>query len=131
MATVSQALYAEWRAQHVAEGIKQGVERGIKQGVERGIKQGVERGIKQGVQRGLEQGVEQECARGLARLRRQAAIKFGARSAERLLALLGTAVTTEQLDRLDRVSDWLVECQQAEDLLSRVAALVGNGTDGH
>ena len=115
MATVSQALYAEWRAQHVAEGIKQGVERGIKQGV----------------QRGLEQGVEQECARGLARLRRQAAIKFGARSAERLLALLGTAVTTEQLDRLDRVSDWLVECQQAEDLLSRVAALVGNGADGH
>ena len=102
MATVSQALYAEWlagvRAQHVAEGLAQGVER--------------------------------ECARAMARLRRQAAIKFGPRTAERLSDLLRPVIAAEQLDRLDRVSDWLVECQQGEDLLSRVAALVGNGADG-
>ena len=114
MATVSQALYAEWlagvRAQHVAEGIKQGVERGI--------------------ERGLAQGVERECVRAVARLRRHTAIKFGARTAERLSELLRPVIAAKQLDRLDRVSDWLVECQQGEELLSRVAALVGNGADG-
>ena len=113
MATVSEALFDEWfagvRAEHLAEGIKQGMERGM----ERGIEQGMERGI------------ERERARGLARLRRQAAIKFGARTAERLAALLGAA---ERMDRVgDRVSDWIVECEHGEDLISRVSALVGNG----
>ena len=107
MATVSQALYAEWRAQHVAEGIKQGVERGIEQGMARGI--------------------EQERARGLARLRRQAAIKFGAGTAERLSAVLAAA-GPRAMERVgDRVSDWIVECERGEELLSRVSALVGNG----
>ena len=113
MATVSEALFAEWfadvRAQHVAEGVEQGIEQGIEQGVE--------------------QGVEQERARGVARLRRQAAIKFGARTAERLSVLLRPVIAAKQLERLDRVSDWLVECHQGEDFLSRVAALVGNGDD--
>ena len=64
----------------------------------------------------------------LARLRRQAAIKFGARTAERLAVLLGAAVAHERMARLsDRVSDWIVECERGEDLLSRVSALVGNG----
>ena len=113
MATVSEALFEEWfagvRAEHLAEGIKQGMERGIERGMERG----------------MERGIEQERARGLARLRRQAAIKFGARTAERLAALLGAA---ERMDRVgDRVSDWIVECEHGEDLLSRVSALVGNG----
>ena len=109
MATVSEALFAEWfadvRAQHVAEGVEQGIEQGV------------------------EQGVEQECIRGAARLRRQAAIKFGARTAERLSVLLRPVIAAKQLERLDRVSDWLVECHQGEDFLSRVAALVGNGDD--
>ena len=103
MATVSQALYAEWlagvRAQHVAEGIEQGMARGI----------------------------EQERARGLARLRRQAAIKFGAEMAERLSAVLAAAGAQPMAHLGDRVSDWIVECERGEDLLSRVSALVGNG----
>ena len=103
MATVSEALFDEWlagvRAEHLAEGIEQGVERGI----------------------------GQERARGLARLRRQAAIKFGARTAERLSVLLGTAAA-ERMERLgDRVSDWMVECERGEDLLARVSTLMGNG----
>ncbi len=111
MATVSEALFDEWfsdvRAQHVAEGIERGVARGIKQGVERGI--------------------EQERARGLARLRRQAAIKFGAGTAERLSAVLAAA-GPRAMERVgDRVSDWIVECERGEDLVSRVSALVGNG----
>ena len=67
----------------------------------------------------------------MARLRLRAAIKFGARTAERLSALLGTVAAGERMERLDdRVSDWIVECERGEDLLSRLAALVGNGGDG-
>ncbi len=99
MATVSQALYAEWlagvRAEHLAEGI--------------------------------EQGTEQERTRGLARLRRQVAIKFGAATAERLTAVLAAAGAQSPAHLVDRVSDWVVECERGEDLLSRVSALVGNG----
>ena len=129
MATVSEALYNEWfagvRAEHLAEGIEQG----IVQGIEQGIVQGIEQGIEQERARGLAH-IEQERARGLARLRRQAAIKFGERTAERLSALLGATVADDRMARLgDRVSDWIVECERGEDLLSRVSALVGNGGD--
>ena len=115
MATVSEALYAEWlagvRAEHMAEGIAQGIEQERTRSRAR-----------------LQRGIEQERARGLARLRRQAAIKFGERTAERLSALLGGAVADDRMARLgDRVSDWIVECDQGEDLLSRVSTLVGNG----
>ena len=108
MATVSEARLGKWfdevRAEHVALGMKQGIE--------------------QGVERGMKQGIEQERARGLARLRRQAAIKFGAGTAERLAALLGAAVAAEQMER---VGDWIVECDRGEDLLARVTAMRANG----
>ena len=118
MATVSEALFDEWLADVRAEHLAEGVEQGIVQGIEQGIVQGIERGV------------ERERTRGLARLRRQAAIKFGARTAERLSALLGTVAAGERMERLgDRVSDWIVECERGEDLLSRVAAWVGNGGD--
>ena len=124
MATVSEARFAAWfdevRAEHVAQGIQQGVE----QGVEQGIRQGVEQGVEQGIQ----QGVEQERARGLARLRRQAAIKFGAQTAERLAGLLGATIAAEQMER---VGDWIMECDSSGDLLARVSALRTNGGIGN
>ncbi len=108
MATVSEARLGKWFAEVRAEFVAEGVEQGIEQG--------------------KAQGVEQERARGLARLRRQAAIKFGARTADRLSALLGAGSAAGRMNRLgDQVSDWMVECERGEDLLSRVAALVGNG----
>ena len=73
---------------------------------------------------GVEQGIVQERARGLARLRRQAAIKFGARTAERLAALLGAAIAAEQMER---VGDWIMECDRSRDLLARVTAMRANG----
>ena len=73
------------------------------------------------------EGIEQERARGLARLRRQAAIKFGTATAERLVAVLAAAGAQPPAHLVDRVSDWIVECERGEDLLSRVSALVGNG----
>ena len=109
MTTVSQARLGKWfedvRAEHVALGMEQG--------------------IQQGVAQGIQQGIQQERARWLARLRRHAAIKFGARTAEQLAALLGTAVTTEQMER---VGDWIMECDRGADLLARVSAMSANGS---
>ena len=82
--------------------------------------------VAQGIQQGVAQGIQQERARGLARLRRQAAIKFGAQTAERLAARLGVAISTEQMER---VGDWIMECEHGGDLLARVAAMRPNGGD--
>ncbi len=107
MTTVSQARLGKWFEEFRAENVAQGVQ--------------------QGIQRGIEQGVQQERARGLVRLRRQAAIKFGAPTAERLAALLGTAIAAEQMER---VGDWIVECDRGGDLLARVSAMRANDSDG-
>ena len=115
MATVSQARLGEWfkqvRAEHVAEGMERGMKRGIEQERVRSL--------------------AREHARGLARLRRQAAIRFGATTAERLSDLLGTAVAERMEGLEDQVSEWMVECSRGEELLSRVSALVGNGGTEH
>ena len=112
MATVSEARLGKWfdeiRAEHMALGREQGLERGLEQGLEQG----------------LERGIEQERARGLARLRRQAAIKFGARTAERLADLLGGTIAAEQMER---VGDWIMECDRGGDLLARVTTMRANG----
>lgn len=72
--------------------------------------------------------VEGERARGLARLRRQAAIKFGARTSDRLRDLLATPLPAEQVMRLeDRASEWMMECEDGAELLARVSAFVHNG----
>ena len=80
------------------------------------------------VAHGLEQAIQQERARWLARLGRHAAIKFGAQTAEQLADLLGTAIAAEQMER---VGDWIVECDHREDLLARVSAMRANGGDGN
>ena len=103
MTTVSQARLGKWFEEFRAENVAQGI------------------------QQGMEQGIQQERARGLARLRRQAAIKFGAPTAERLAALLGATIAAEQMER---VGDWIVECDRGEDLLARVSAMRANGGDG-
>lgn len=108
MATVSEARLAKWfegvRAEHVAQGVQQGVEQGI------------------------QQGVEQERDRGLARLRRHTAIKFGVPTAERLAGLLGATIAAEQMER---VGDWIMECDSSGDLLARVSTLRTNGGIGN
>ncbi len=60
-------------------------------------------------------------------MRRHAAIKFGAQTAERLAVLLGAAIAAEQMER---VGDWIVECDRGEDLLARVSAMRANRDDG-
>ena len=67
------------------------------------------------------QGVERGRAETDARLLgRQAALKFGTDTAERLSDLLEGLTASEDLDR---VSDWIIECATGDELLSRVSAL--------
>ena len=68
-----------------------------------------ERGIEQGVRRG-----------GVRLISRQAGLKFGAGTGERLAGLLQDMTAQEDLDR---VGDWILECGNGGELLSRVSSL--------
>ena len=109
MTTVFQANWMRWeegvRARATAEGRRQGMEQGIREGIEQGLEQGLERG---------------RAEEGMRLLGRLAALKFDARTAERLSGLLDGLQAPEDLDR---VGDWLIECGTGGDLLSRVSAL--------
>ena len=104
MTTVAEAAWDRWEAKVMAKGIQQG----IKQGVERGVRRGIAQGRAEG-------GAHLAC--------RQAALKFGAGAAERLAGLLEGL--TEQED-LDRVGDWILQCDDGDELLSRVSSLSAN-----
>ena len=68
-------------------------------------------------QEGFKQGREQGVAQGRADLlRHQAERRFGAEAAGQLAGLL----TGMNADRLIEVSDWMIECQTAGDLLDRL-----------
>ena len=74
-----------------------------------------------------EEGIRQGMMAGRARLNRQAALKFGASTGERLGDLLEALNAREDLDQ---VGDWIIECGSVDELLSRVSALrakAGNG----
>ena len=69
---------------------------------------------------GLAQGRELGRADERNRLRRWAALKFGSGTAERLADRLADLSTFEDLDR---VGDWIIECESGDDLLSRLHAI--------
>ena len=75
-------------------------------------------GRAQGIERGIEQGLAAE----RALLRRQAARKFGADTAERLASLLAPIGDTR---RLAEVGDWIIDCTTGDDLIARF----GNGAE--
>ena len=54
------------------------------------------------------------------RLRRQAALKFGPGTADRLAGHLAGLTTREDLDR---VGDWIIECESGDELLSRLRSI--------
>ena len=66
--------------------------------------------------RGVKQGIEQERRRNVAMMRRHAAIKFGAQTADRLAAVLGADPTAE---RMDQVGVAIMECDSGAELLAR------------
>ena len=96
MTTITQAGFREWRRSHGERHEARGVRKGIEQGVKRGI--------------------EQERRRNVAMMRRHAAIKFGAQTADRLAAILGADPTAE---RMDQVGVAIMECDSGAELLAR------------
>ena len=78
-------------------------------------RQGRAEGIRQGRAEGIRQGLEHE--REL--LRRQAAMRFGADTAERLSELLGGI---SDPDRLTEAGEWIVRCDSGSELLNRVGS---------
>ena len=52
---------------------------------------------------------------------RQAALRFGVRTAERLSVLLNNLAEREELEQ---VGDWIIECGSGDELLARVSALL-------
>ena len=76
-----------------------------------------ELGLAEGRELGLVQGRELGRADERTRLRRQAALKFGAGTADRLADRLADLTAFEDLDR---VADWIIECESGDELLSRL-----------
>ena len=71
--------------------------------------------IEQGKQQGIEQGKREH---GREQLRRQAEVRFGAATAERLSALLQAE---DDLQRLDALAVAVVRCETADDLLRQAS----------
>ena len=63
---------------------------------------------------------ERELGRADERIRRQAALKFGPGTADRLADHLAGLTTREDLDR---VGDWIVECESGDELLLRLQSI--------
>ena len=88
----------------------------------RRIRIGHVRGMREGREQGIREGIAQSLAHERALLRRQAALRFGAETAERLAALLADISDPE---RLAEVGEWLVRCGTGSEFLARVEP---NGT---
>ena len=91
----------------------------FREGHEQGVREGIERGLEQGIERGVEQGLAHE----RALLRRLAASRFGAETAERLSGVLAGIADPEGLVE---VGEWLVRCETGGELLARVDPAAGN-----
>ena len=137
---------AEWPKQWLQEGREQGIREVVEQLKRAGAepapvdapedvgmtleervaewpKQWLQEGREQGIREGIEQGIEHE--RTL--LRRLAASRFGAETAERLSVML-TGITDPEA--LAEVGEWLVRCDTGSEFLARVDPAAG-GTDRH
>ncbi len=103
------------RAKILAEGLAEGLEKGRAQGLEKGRAQGVVEGRAQGVVEGR--------AEGRASLVcRQARLRFGAQTADRLTKLLQGAT---DLECIDRIGDLVIECETGAELLERAREGLG------
>ena len=100
-----------------AKGRSEGKELGLAEGKELGLSEGKELGIAEGKELGLSEGRELGLELQRAILLRQAARKFDASTATRLEALLAAV---DDPDRLAGLADHVIDCDDGEELLSRV-----------
>ena len=75
--------------------------------------------IREGREQGIEQGREQGLAHERTLLRRMAALRFGAATAERLEEVLAGVADP---GRLAEVGEWLVRCETGDEFLARATA---------
>ena len=80
-------------------------------------KQWARGGREQGMREGIERGIEQGLAHERALLRRMAASRFGADTAEHLSGVLAGIADPE---RLAEVGEWLVRCDTGDEFLAHV-----------
>ena len=97
--------FDEWEAEFLQEGRKQGREQGRAQGLERGLEQGRKAGLEEGwaAERSL--------------LRRLAARRFDAATAE---ALFGMLANVRDAERFAEVGELVIDCATGGELLDRV-----------
>ena len=132
---------AEWPKQWLREGREQGIRevvesvaelppvdasddmgRTLEERVAEWPRQWFREGHEQGVREGREQGVEQGLEHERTLLRRLAASRFGAQTAEHLSGALTDVVDPEGLAE---VGEWLVRCETGSELLARVDPAAG------
>ncbi len=94
----------------------------LEEQVQEWTRQWFEEGREEGREQGLEHGISQGQR---ALLRRQAAWKFDAETAERLSELLHGLSNPE---RLAEIGEWIIECETGAELLER-ARSVGRAGD--
>ena len=105
--------FDEWEAEFLQEGRKQGREAGREEGRTAGLEEGRTAGLEEGRTAGLEEGWAAE--RSL--LRRQAAHRFDAATAETLFEMLAEVRDAE---RFAEVGEFIVDCATGLELLDRV-----------
>ena len=104
---------AELPAVRTLEGVKMTLEERLAEWPKQWLREGRELGVREGIEQGVEQGLAHE----RALLRRMAASRFGAQTAERLSGILAGIADPEGLTE---VGEWLVRCETGSDFLARV-----------
>ena len=90
-------------------------------------REGREQGMREGIERGIERGIEQGLAHERALLRRMAASRFGADTAEHLSEVLAGIADPE---RLAEVGEWLVRSDTGDEFIARVIPARSEGDHG-
>ena len=135
----------EWLSGPAHQGLKRAFDEWIRQAIApakvRGVewppveKQGEEEGamlLRETAKEWPRQWLEEGRAKGLAEgraevMRRQAARKFDAVTAERLA---GRLLEIADPERMAEVGEWLIECEHGDELLDRVESLCGTSAGG-
>ena len=133
---------AEWPKQWFREGREQGIREGIEKMAEQlmpadaepppgdapeGVGMTLEERVAEWPKQWLQEGIEQGLAHERALLRRQAATRFGAETAERLSGVLAGIADPEGLAE---VGEWLVRCETGSEFLARVDPVAGASRRG-
>ena len=106
------------------EGVKMTLEERVAEWPRQLLREGREQGMREGIEKGIEQG----CLRHeRALLRRQAAPRFGAQTAERFSGMLAHFADPEHLAD---VGGWMVRCETGDEFLARVDSTAGPDRHG-